>query len=80
MNERELKAQLTESELEQLASGFHEDVASALRARERPDLAGVVLEQIWAWDGALAAYREADLKLDALSATAQNKTTHIPML
>ncbi|MCR9161993.1 MAG: hypothetical protein ACE37F_26425 [Nannocystaceae bacterium] len=66
MNERALQAQLTEAERAQLAAGFHEKVAEALCGRERPDLAGVVLEQIWAWDGALAAYRDADLKLDAL--------------
>ncbi len=78
MNDRELEAQLTEAEREQLASGFHEDVASALRDRERPDLAGAVLEQIWAWDGALAAYRDADLKLDALRIALDSATpTHL---
>ena len=66
MNERELQAALEQPEREKLAAGFHEEVAAALRARDRPDLAGVVLEQIWDWDGALAAYRDADRKLDAL--------------
>ncbi len=66
MNDRELHAQLGQTEREKLAGGFHEEVAEALRARARPDLAGAVLELIWAWDGALAAYRDADLGLDAL--------------
>lgn len=59
-------SELTEHERTRLAEGFHEEVASALRARERPELAGWVWEQIWAWDEALAAYREADHKLEAL--------------
>lgn len=66
MNDRELNAQLEQTEREKLAGGFHEEVADALRARARPDLAGAVLEQIWDWDAALAAYRDADLGLDAL--------------
>ena len=66
MNDRELHAQLEQPEREKLAGGFHEEVADALRARARPDLAGAVLEQIWDWDGALTAYRDAEQGLDAL--------------
>ena len=66
MNERELQAALEPAERERLAGGFHEEVATTLRDRGRADLAGAVLEQIWAWPGALAAYREADQKIDAL--------------
>ncbi|MEM6290858.1 MAG: hypothetical protein AAGA54_06315 [Myxococcota bacterium] len=58
--------ELEPAEREQLTGGFHEDAARSLRARGRPELAGWVLEQIWDWDGALAAYRDADHKLDAL--------------
>lgn len=78
MNERELQAQLEQSEREQLAGGFHEDVAAALRGRGRSDLAGAVLEQIWDFDGALAAFRDADRKLDALRVALDSGTpTHL---
>lgn len=57
---------LTADERDQLSGGFHHEVAAALRARDAPDLAGWVLEQIWDWPGAIAEYRRSDRRLDVL--------------
>jgi serine/threonine protein kinase len=61
-----MKQELTETERERIDSGYHEEAAASLRERGRHDLAGWVLEQIWDWDGALDAYREAGQPIDAL--------------
>lgn len=49
-----------------LDGGQHDGLARELAKRDRPDLAGWVLEQIWDWEGAGQAYQAAKLPVDAL--------------
>ena len=58
--------ELEPGERDALAAGKHTEVAAGLRERDRADLAGWVLEQIWDWDAALAAYRQSRRPVDAL--------------
>lgn len=53
------QAELTDDERQALASGHYDQVANQLETRLRPDLAGWVHEQIWAWNEAIDAYRRA---------------------
>ena len=59
-------ADLSEDERRELERGRHERVATRLSARGRPDLAGWVLEQIWAFDEAYTYYVQAQDRIAAL--------------
>jgi serine/threonine protein kinase len=59
-------ADLSEAQLQAIAAGHHQEVAAQLQAQGRPGDAGVLLEQIWDFAGAHAAYRDAGRDLDAL--------------
>ncbi len=58
--------ELSAEQRERLAAGRHEAVARELRSAGKSAAAGWVLEQIWDFEGALAAYLEAGLGLDSL--------------
>ncbi|RMG94988.1 MAG: hypothetical protein D6705_14510 [Deltaproteobacteria bacterium] len=60
--------ELTQEERVGLAQGRHADVAEALRARGRPDLAGRVYEAIWDFSRAVEAYLAAGAAMAALEA------------
>ncbi len=51
---------LSEAERAALRAGRHAEVAEALRARGRPDLAGRVYESLWDFPAAVDAYLAAD--------------------
>ena len=63
---RDPRSELTEDERKRLDAGYHDDVARQLRGRNRSDLAGWVLAQIWDFDGAAECYLEAGDRLAAL--------------
>ncbi len=58
--------ELDAAELAMLRDGEHERLAALLRKHGRAGLAGWVLEQIWSFESACAAYLEAGQLLDAL--------------
>ncbi len=58
--------ELSAEQRERLAAGRHEAVARELRSAGKSAAAGWVLEQIWDFEGALAAYLEAGQGLDSL--------------
>ncbi len=60
--------ELTESERVNLAAGRHVEVARALGDRSRHDLAALILEEIWDFDGAVDAYLRAEQPIPALTA------------
>ncbi len=59
---------LSEAERAALRAGRHAEVAEALRARGRPDLAGRVYESLWDFSAAVDAYLAADDPLAAVEA------------
>ncbi len=63
---RDRSDELDPGQRQRLGAGRHEAVARELRGAGKPAAAGWVLEQIWDFEGALAAYLEAELGLDAL--------------
>jgi serine/threonine protein kinase len=63
---RDRSAELSAEQRQRLAGGRHESVARELRGAGKVAAAGWVLEQIWDFEGALAAYLDAALGLDAL--------------
>ncbi|MCA9659495.1 MAG: hypothetical protein KC486_14205, partial [Myxococcales bacterium] len=63
---RDRSAELSAEQRQRLAVGRHESVARELRGAGKTAAAGWVLEQIWDFEGALAAYLDAELGLDAL--------------
>lgn len=72
------QAELSAEERARLAQGFHEELAEALAARGRPDLAGWVREQIWDFEGAFTAYRVAGHGIDALRCALESgKAAHL---
>ncbi|HGG56248.1 MAG TPA: hypothetical protein ENK31_00445, partial [Nannocystis exedens] len=63
---RQRDDELSAEQRERLAAGRHEAVARELHSAGKAAAAGWVLEQIWDFEGALAAYLEAGLGLDSL--------------
>lgn len=66
MSAEDPSAILSDEQRARLAEGEHETVAEQLLARNQPAAAGWVLEQIWDFSGAYAAYRTAERPVDAL--------------
>jgi hypothetical protein len=70
------RARLDPEHRDALAAGRHAEVAAALRERGELDLAGWVLEQIWDFAGAEAAYRDAGRRVDALRMALEQGSEH----
>ncbi len=67
-----LGRELSEALRTRLGAGDHESVAVELADSGRPDLAAWVLEQIWDFEAASAAYLQAGRTLDALRAALED--------
>ncbi|MBK8264107.1 MAG: hypothetical protein IPK80_22560 [Nannocystis sp.] len=63
---RDRLEELTPEQRQRLSAGRHESVARELSGAGNHAAAGWVLEQIWDFEGAYAAYLAADLGLDAV--------------